>query len=227
VSAPTGRVLVWDAPLRLFHWALAALVVFSYTTGKIGGDWMEWHMRSGYTILALLLFRVAWGLIGSETARFSSFVRGPRAGVMYLRSVLAGGHQRVLGHNPLGGWAVLAMLAALLVQASSGLFVDDEIATRGPLVVKASEATVARMSALHSYNQWVLVTLVALHLVAIATYRFFLRLDLVRPMLNGYVEAPAATTAPARRPAWIAALLIALAGAFVYWLVVVFPRAPA
>ena len=222
-----GRVLVWDAPLRLFHWAIAALVIFSYVTGKVGGDWMEWHMRSGYTILSLLLFRVAWGLVGSETARFTSFLRGPRAGVAYLRSMLAGTHQRVLGHNPLGGWAVLAMLAALLVQASSGLFVDDEIATRGPLVVKASEATVGRMSALHSYNQWLLVALVSLHLVAIATYRFILRAELVRPMLDGYMPVTGPTQAPARRPAWMAALLIAAAGAFVYWLVVVFPRTPA
>ena len=226
-SARAARVLVWDAPVRLFHWALAVLVVFSFVTGKVGGHWMEWHMRSGYTILSLLLFRVAWGVVGSETARFTSFLRGPGAGLAYLRSMAARSHARVIGHNPLGGWAVLAMLAALLVQATSGLFVDDEIATRGPLVVKASEATVGRMSALHSYNEWVIVALVALHVAAIATYRFALRVELVRPMVDGYMDVPALGPAPARRPAWIAALLLAAAAGFVYWLVVVFPRTPA
>lgn len=213
--------------MRLFHWALAALVIFSYVTGKVGGDWTEWHMRSGYAILSLLLFRLAWGVAGSETARFGSFLRGPRAGLPYLHSVIARTPRRVLGHNPLGGWAVLAMLAVLLVQAASGLFVDDEIATRGPLVVKASEATVARMSALHSYNQWVLVALVALHVAAIGAYRFALGMDLVSPMVSGYMEVPDSMPPLAPRPAWIAALLMAASASFVYWLVVVFPRAPA
>ena len=221
------RILAWDAPVRLFHWALATLVVFSFVTGKVGGYWLEWHMRSGYTILALLLFRLAWGLVGSDTARFASFVRGPGAAVEYARSVAARTHRRVLGHNPLGGWAVLAMLAALLLQAVSGLFVDDEIATRGPLVVKAPESVVGRMSALHSVNEWVVVGLVALHLAAILTYRFAFRVDLVGPMVTGYMEMPAGTAPPARRPAWMAVVLMAFSAAFVYWLVVVYPRSPA
>ena len=224
--AATRRILVWDAPVRLFHWALAALVVFSFVTGKIGGDWLGWHMRSGYTILTLLLFRLAWGFVGSDTARFASFVRGPGTALAYARTIAAGAHRRVPGHNPLGAWAVLAMLAALLLQATSGLFVDDEIMTRGPLAVKASEATVGRMSALHSYNEWVILALVVLHLAAIASYYFAWRTDLVRPMVHGYMDLPVAAAQPARRPAWLAALLLAAAAGFVYWLVVVFPRAP-
>ena len=220
-------MLVWDAPVRLFHWTLATLVLFSYVTGKLAGSWLEWHMKSGYCILALLLFRLAWGLAGSETARFGAFVRGPRAAIGYLRATLAGRHPPSLGHNPLGGWAVVAMLAALLVQAGSGLFVDDEIATRGPLAVKASEAVVGRMSALHSYNEWLLVALVLLHVAAIATYRFAWRIDLVRPMVTGFMEAQAAAREPARRPGWLAALFLACAAAFVYWLVVIYPRMPA
>ena len=230
VSAKPGsvpaRVLVWDAPVRLFHWTLATLVVFSFVTGKIAGDWLPWHMRSGYAILTLLLFRLAWGVVGSETARFASFLRGPGHAIAYVRSIASGAHRRVLGHNPLGGWAVLAMLAALLVQASSGLFVDDEIMTQGPLAVKASEATVGRMSAVHSYNEWVILGLVVLHLAAIASYYFAFRADLVRPMVSGYMEVPGGAAQPARRPAWLAALLLAAAAAFVYWLVVVYPRTP-
>lgn len=225
-GAAAPRVLVWDSPVRLFHWALAALVVFSYVTGKVGGAWLEWHMRSGYAILALLLFRLAWGFAGSDTARFASFLRGPRAAAHYLRSILAGAPERMPGHNPLGGWAVLAMLAALLLQSTSGLFVDDEIATRGPLAVKASEATVSRMSAFHSYNEWVLVALVAVHVAAIALYHFAFRMNLAGPMLTGHMELPGSLQPPRHRPAWLAAVLMAAAGAFVYWLVVVFPRSP-
>jgi len=140
-----ARIRVWDAPVRLFHWALAALAVFSFVSGKLGGAWLDWHMRSGYAILTLLLFRLAWGVVGSHTARFASFVRGPASVRTYLRERGARG---MPGHNPLGGWSVVAMLASLLVQAASGLFADDEIATRGPLAVKVSNAMVARMSAM-------------------------------------------------------------------------------
>ncbi|HUP29917.1 MAG TPA: cytochrome b/b6 domain-containing protein [Usitatibacter sp.] len=218
------RVAAWDAPLRLFHWALAALVVFSFISGKVGGALLEWHMRSGYAILALLLFRLAWGIAGSHTARFASFVRGPRAVMGYLRASRAGRRPRAPGHNPLGGWSVLAMLAVLLLQATSGLFVDDEIATQGPLAGKVPNAVVARMSAFHSYNEWLVVGLVALHLAAIAYYHWVARVDLVGAMLHGNLEVEEPIAAPAQAPAWLAAVLAAIAAAAVYVLVVIYPR---
>jgi len=116
------RIAVWDAPVRLFHWALAVLVVFSYASGQLGGALMPWHVRSGYAILALLLFRILWGFFGSDTARFSSFVRGPRIAIAYARETLAGRHRPVVGHNPLGGWMVVAMIVLVATQAGSGLF---------------------------------------------------------------------------------------------------------
>ena len=220
------RVAVWDLPVRVFHWALAGLVVFSYVTAKIGGTWMEWHLRSGYAILALLLFRLAWGLFGSPTARFSGFVRGPRHAFDYAKATLARRHPVVVGHNPLGGWMVLLMLAILLTQAVTGLFADDEIATQGPLAAKVSNALVGRMSAIHSFNQWAIVAAVALHVIAIAVYQFVLKVNLVAPMIHGSMEAPAALR-PARAGASaLAAVLLALAGGFVYWLVMVYPRSP-
>src|SRR5438067_2364360 len=115
---------VWDLPVRLFHWVLVALVVFSFTTGKLGGNWLRWHMYSGYLILTLVLFRIAWGVIGSDTARFAGFIRGPSHVVRYARSLLGGPPQFHAGHNPLGGLMVVLMLALLLLQASTGLFVD-------------------------------------------------------------------------------------------------------
>ena len=227
VAPGTVRVPVWDAPVRLFHWALAVLVVFSFVTGKIGGSWLEWHMRSGYSILALLLFRLGWGVVGGQTARFAAFVRGPRAGLDYLKAILARRHPQVLGHNPLGGWMVLFMLALLLVQAATGLFVDDEIATQGPLAGKVSSALVARLTTVHRYNEWVILGAVVLHLVAIATYQWGLRVNLVGPMVHGKMTVPAPVEPPRVAPPWLAAVLFAIACAAVYWLVAIYPRAPA
>jgi cytochrome b len=218
------RMAVWDLPVRLFHWMLAVLVVFSWITGKVGGDWLAWHMRSGYAILALLAFRLAWGVVGSDTARFASFLRGPAAGLAYAREVLARRHPHVLGHNPLGGWMIVFMLAMLVLQASSGLFADDEIATRGPLAVKASEDFVSRMSRIHYYDGWLLAGLVVLHLVAIAAYQWVLRVNLVGPMVHGSMAMEAGTAPPRMRSMALAALLFAVACAAVWWLVVIFPK---
>ncbi len=221
------RVAVWDVPVRLFHWALAGLVVFSFVTGKVAGSWVEWHMKSGYAILSLLLFRLAWGVGGSQTARFTAFVRGPRAGIDYLRATLARRPPQVLGHNPLGGWMVLFMLAILLVQAVSGLFVDDEISTQGPLAAKVSNAFVARLTTLHRYTEWVIAGAVALHLLVIATYQWGLRVNLVGPMVHGRMTVPAPVPAPRFGSPLLAAVLFALACGAVYWLVAIYPRAPA
>lgn len=220
----TRRIPVWDAPVRLFHWLLAVLVVFSFVTGKVGGSWLEWHMKSGYTILALLLFRLAWGVVGSDTARFASFVRGPLSAWRYVRAMATPGNARPIGHNPLGGWSVVALLLVLLAQATSGLMADDEIATQGPLAAKVSNAIVAKMSALHAYNQWAVVALVVLHLAAIAYYQWGRRVDLIGPMVHGGVAVHDAVALPAQRPAWLAAMVLALAAAAVYALVVIYPR---
>jgi cytochrome b len=225
VSSP-GRIRVWDLPTRLFHWSLAVLVVFSFTTGQVGGAWLEWHMRSGFAILALLLFRVVWGVAGSETARFAHFVRGPRTAFAYAREAWARRPTPSVGHNPLGGWMVLFMIAVLLAQATTGLFVDDEISTQGPLSGKVSNAIVAKMTAFHHFNQWTLAAAVALHVIAIAFYRMRFGTDLVSPMVSGWMAAPASVLPPqpVHRSPLAALALIALSAAFVYWLVVIYPR---
>lgn len=223
---PSSRVRVWDLPTRIFHWALAVLVVFSFTTGKIGGTWMEWHLKSGYAILALLVFRLAWGLGGSETARFASFLRGPRAAWAYARETLASRRPASLGHNPLGGWMVMLMLVILLLQAASGLFADDDISTQGPLAAKVSNAWVSRMTTIHKYNEWAVVAAATLHVIAIAAFRWSFKEDLLSPMLHGWKTLPAELRPPepARASSLLALCLAAIAAASVYWLVAIFPR---
>jgi cytochrome b len=124
-DSSTRRVLVWDLPTRLFHWTLVAAVAGCWWTGERGP--METHALLGYVVLALLLFRLAWGLVGSETARFSSFLRGPGAALTHARHFLRRGPlEAEAGHNPIGGYSVLLLLLLLIVQAVSGLFLYDE-----------------------------------------------------------------------------------------------------
>lgn len=178
-------IAVWDGPLRLFHWLLLALVVGSVVSVKIGGSAMVWHGRFGQAILGLIVFRLVWGLIGSRTARFASFVRGPRAIGDYLS-----GRWRGVGHNPLGALSVLAMLAVIGFQAATGLFAYDDIAFRGPLAPAVSGAVVDRLSGWHRLGQWALFTVVALHLAAVLWYVLARRETLVRPMLTGRKAVP-------------------------------------
>lgn len=168
------RVRVWDLPTRIFHWLLAVLVVFSFVSAKVGGSWTEWHFRSGYAILTLLLFRLLWGFAGNRNARFASFVRGPRAINRYLHGRLDPDH----GHDPLGGWSVVTMLAVLFVQAAAGLFANDAIASEGPLAKLVSAAASERLTTLHRWGEKLLIALVLLHLGAVG---FF---ELVRGMMR-------------------------------------------
>jgi len=223
VASP--RRVLWDAPLRLFHWTLAVLVVFSFVTGTVGVEWMPWHLRSGYAVLALLVFRLAWGFVGGTTARFAHFIRGPRAALDHVRSLVRGERPVTFGHNPLGAWMVVAMLLALLVQAVTGLFADDELRTQGPLAVKVSEAVVGRMSSVHSWNRWVVAALAALHVIAIALYQWRWRIDVLWPMVSGTRAAAGDEPESARMGSNVLALGLLGASAFaVYWLVVIYPR---
>ena len=184
------RVRIWDAPLRVFHWALLALVVFSVATAYVGGSWMDWHMRSGYAIVALLAFRIAWGFLGTRHARFASFVRGPGAIVDYLKTLRGGSHPVTVGHNPLGALSVLALIAVVGVQAGTGLFANDDILTEGPLAKLLSKAASDQATTVHYWNQWALYALVAMHVLALVAHRVRFGDDLVGPMIAGVKRLP-------------------------------------
>jgi len=177
-------VRVWDAPTRLFHWALVFCVIGLVTTAQIGGAAMQWHFRLGYGVLSLLLFRLVWGFVGGYWSRFGSFLFGPRQVVDYLRG--QGDPQLGVGHNPLGALSVFAMLFFLLLQVCSGLMSDDEIAATGPLVRYVSSEWVNQATFYHkNVGKVIILTLVATHLLAIAFYFFKKRDNLVRAMLRG------------------------------------------
>jgi cytochrome b len=217
-------VRVWDLPLRLFHWALVVCVVGAFVTIQVGGNWVVWHFRFGYCALALVIFRVLWGLFGSRYARFGSFLFGPGSVLKYLKKAPDAPH--TAGHNPLGSLSVFAMLGFVLLQATMGLFANDDIASEGPLVKFISKELSDSITGWHHRGEWLLVLLVGTHLAAIAYYALFRRKNLVRPMLSGdkipgIDEGASASTAPARDDAGMrlfALVLLCLSGGLVYWI---------
>lgn len=211
----------WDVPVRAFHWALVVLVATSIASGMIGGNTMVWHLRAGYAILSLLLFRLIWGIVGSRTARFADFVRGPARVVAYARELLRHRPPPALGHNPLGGWMVVLFLALLLFQAGSGLFANDDIATEGPLYASIGKDLSDRLTALHRLNAKLLLGLVGMHIGAVIYHWLRLRENLVGAMFSGRKRLPADFIAPPwqARSNWLALALFGFVATSVYLLV--------
>lgn len=195
---------IWDLPTRLFHWLLVLCVIALVVTAKVGGNWMAWHMRLGHVVLALLLFRLIWGLVGGHWSQFVHFVTGPRALLAYLRG--AGRPEDEAGHSPLGAVSVLAMLVVLLVQVATGLMSDDEIAFTGPLVAHVPSEWVSAASRYHkAWGEWAVLGLVGLHLLAVAFYTLLRKRPLVRAMVTG--DKSLAAELPASRDGWAQRLL--------------------
>jgi cytochrome b len=221
------RLRIWDLPVRLFHWCLVLLLCVSYFTGQAGGHWMNWHFRSGYAILTLLLFRIVWGFVGSTTARFSDFVKGPRACLHYLARLARGQSTFAVGHNPAGGLMVIVLLLAVLTQVVVGLFSADTDTgmVSGPLANLLPDKWVDRLTHFHHFWVNVLLLLAALHVLASLAYLVWMRQNLIGAMFTG--EKPRADVVPpgAREPALsfasgrLALSLLIAAAAIVYFIV--------
>ena len=222
MAAPSAsaRTRIWDLPTRLFHWLLAAWVIFSFTTGKLGGDWLTWHFRSGYAIATLLLFRLLWGFAGSRYARFASFLPSPSRVWQTMGSSQSLPVPVSAGLRAIGTLSVYALLIVLAVQISTGVFTNDGSFIEGPWVKFVSSALSDRLSRIHYYNHWLIAGLVALHVAAIGFYLLARKDDLLTPMLTGDklgIDAPAADDGVAIRVR--AVVLAALAGGIVFYLV--------
>jgi cytochrome b len=214
-QAATLAVAVWDRPIRIFHWALVALIAFSWWAAEY--HFTQWHLWSGYAVLFALTFRILWGFFGSSTARFASFVRGPRGVMDYLRRA---GDWRTIGHTPLGGLSVIALLGLLLAQVFFGLIlVDEDGHSAGPLNKFVDLETGELAHATHEALFNVLLGFIILHVAAIAFYRVVRGKRLVGAMLRGSSELPAGTQGlvKANRSRLIACLVIA--AAFTSWIV--------
>ena len=222
MTPPPTPVRVWDLPTRTFHWTLAACVIGSVVSAKIGGNAMLWHFRLGYVVFTLLAFRVLWGLVGGRWSRFASFIYAPATTLRYLRGQSRADEHHEVGHNPLGAFSVFGLLAILAAQIGTGLFADDEISNTGPLIKLVSGATSALLTKWHkSFGQWLIITLVLLHVAAIVYYFVRKKQNLVRPMLVGDKalgpDVPASVDSAASRA--LALVLLSACAALVAWVV--------
>ena len=206
-------------PTRLFKWAFVVLVGLAWVSQRYGDVTLVWHKWNGYAILILLVFRVLWGAVGSSTARFSSWVRWPWAALRYGVDLLRGVKRRpYLGHNPLGAWMILVLLAVVAVQAVAGLFtVDSNGIFGGPfanLDAEADPTPAQRALSLFHHNAYnYLLALIAVHVAANLLYQFVRRDPVVTAMVTGRKPAEDFADAPAmvRAPAWAARALGCLA----------------
>ena len=209
---------LWDLPVRLIHWAIVLLLPASWWTAEEG--YFEQHQWLGLTLLVLVLTRLTWGVVGSPQARFTDFLRGPRAVLAYLR----GAPSPTPGHNPLGGWSVIVLWMLLLAQALTGTVNSDDVLFTGPFHYVFDSAVTDRLAALHEPLFNVTVALVALHVAAIVFYEWRRDERLLRPMVTGSA-AGRRGTGPAR-PLLLAVAIALLWGLGLWGLVAVAPEPP-
>ena len=207
---------VWDLATRLFHWTLLLAIVVAYASislavGQYAGLLMRVHVICGETVLGLLLFRILWGLFGSDTARFTHFLHSPLAAFRHLAHFRRREPDLQVGHNAAGGWMVLVMLLLNAAQDGTGLFANDDGNTTGPLAQFVTKPLSDQLSKLHSINFNILAAAVALHVLAVLLYAFIKGQNLVRPMITGKKRLPAATQAPRMANPWLAAVTMAVA----------------
>ena len=177
------EIIVWDLPTRTFHWLTVALVAACYATWRL--NWMGWHALCGEAVLALLLFRMVWGFVGSDTARFARFLASPRAALHHLARLFTREPDAQIGHNPAGGWMVLLILAILFGQTLTGIVDNNDVADAGPLTDIMPPAVANQIDALHTLLWNVLLAAIAVHVITIAIYAVAKHHNLLRPMLTG------------------------------------------
>ncbi len=188
---PKARVTAWDLPTRIFHWSLVMMVLFAWLSFRyseyVSDYLLKMHRWNGLAILTLLVWRLLWGIAGTSTSRFSNFVSSPIAALSYARDLVVGRTRRFLGHNPLGAWMVVALLATLLVQATLGLFtVEHNDMTAGPLYrLVSEEATKIASRWHHRIFDWVLIPLIVVHVASNLLYWIIKREPLVPAMVTG------------------------------------------
>jgi len=185
----TDKKLIWDIPVRIFHWLLVILVGWSWYAVEINDD-LETHMLLGYCILTLLIFRISWGFIGTRYARFGSFIYSAGEILTCIRKLFSRQYGNYPGHNPLGGLSVTALLLLLVLQAGTGLFANDEEYYFGPLSDNVSSHTATVLTEIHHLNFNILFGLIILHVVSVLFYLFYKKENLLLPMFTGKKTDP-------------------------------------
>ena len=208
---------VWDLPTRLFHWVLAALVGGAWYTAEFGP--MEWHARIGQAILALIVYRIIWGIVGSETAQFWNFIKGPVAVFRYAKGLVTGQAKEPVGHNPLGACMIVALLVILATQAALGLMSNDDIFFEGPLFNLVGKEWSDTLTGIHHRLFNLILLAVGLHVAAALFYLIFKRENLIGAMITGVKWWPTPLPSIRMTPAWAALPALAVAAGAVWVLV--------
>jgi cytochrome b len=210
--------LVWDLPVRLFHWLLVASLLLQWLSAEIIDDAMDIHFYNGYFLLGLILFRFIWGFIGTRHARFSQFICSPNVILAYLKNLFSQNYVPSTGHNPLGGLMLPAVLLLVAIQGTSGLFTSDDIVHSGPYYQSVSDTWQSIFQWLHHTTFNLIWAVVAIHLAAIGLYTLKFKHDLVSPMLHGKKAVAKQDAIPHSQ--LLKALILAIGVAvFFYWLV--------
>ncbi len=190
------KIMVWDVPTRLFHWLAVVLVTAAYATWRL--NWMDWHAYAGYALLALVVFRLFWGFFGGETARFARFLAAPQRVAGHLAELLRREPDRQVGHNPAGGWMVIVLLALLLAETLTGIFINNDIADVGPFTDITPAPVADLITTLHSVLWQALLVAITLHVLAIGLYWAAKRQNLLVPMITGCKMLPPGVRPPAQ-----------------------------
>ncbi len=213
--------LIWDLPLRIFHWSFAITILACWYTAENKEDYIELHLQLGFVTLGLLIFRILWGIVGPKHARFSQFIPSPRKLLTYLTSDEK--KKTSPGHNPLGALMVVLMIVLISLQAISGLFINDDVFSSGPYYGSISKDLEAIMSFLHHNTFDFMIGAIGLHLAAIFYYWWGKKQNLVLPMITGKKTAEDITEQDAipHSKLILAAIIAVCCIGFVYWLVIV------
>lgn len=216
---PSGRarllpLKVWDLPTRIFHWLLAALVGGAWLSIELG--YMETHALIGQAILILVVYRLIWGVIGSETAQFWHFIKGPKAILAYARGLLTGSGQEPAGHNPLGACMIVALLLLLGTQGVLGLMSNDDILFEGPLFNLVGKEWSDTLTGLHHLLFNAVLLAVIVHVGAAFFYLIVKKQNLIGAMITGVKWWPEPLPGLRMTPAWLALPALAAAAALIW-----------
>jgi len=199
-TAPVRKVLIWDAPVRVFHWLMVLSFAGAYLTAE-SERWRLVHVTLGYTMAGLVAFRVLWGFVGTRHARFSSFVRGPAAAASYLRGLARGRSEQVAGHNPAGALAIVALLAMTVVVTAAGWVTYNDVGGEW-------------LEELHEGAANVMLTIVGVHIAGVLLGSWLHRDNLVGAMLTG---RKLARPEDAVRSAWRSVAVLMLVAVAGFW----------
>ncbi|RYY02536.1 MAG: cytochrome B [Gammaproteobacteria bacterium] len=226
-SIEPKTVKIWDVPVRIFHWSLVTLFIAAYVTNLLGPNYFNYHLWAGYGIIVLVVFRILWGFVGTYHARFFNFVRTPVATTKYALSVLRKKDVHYLGHNPLGAVMVIALLLAILVQAVTGLFSNDEIINLGPLYGYINDDLSLKLTSIHRQLFYWIAGAIFLHIAAVLFHVWFKRDNIVKAMFTGKknTDELAEEKSISSSRIWLAIIIVAIVIAALVWIISGAPEA--